>query len=428
MQSPTLVDKVIEILEDKPLCDSCLGRMFASLMRGFTNEERGKSLKRAAVMALVSRIEEGDTGAREKLEKISHSLGPEFEETLKHYGIRANPRECWVCGGMIEDWVRLGASAAARLRELKAESFVVGVKVPQEILLREDELWRKHGITTGESLKNELKRRVGKAIVKETGVQPDFTEPGVLVLLDLNKNKVTVKNNPLLIKGRYLKKGRNIAQSRWVTWEGERRYDLSVEEMVEKINEYYGGERVVLHASGREDTDARMLGNGRPMVIEVKGPSTRRVPARLLESLLNRRNRWGEFIIEGKAQRKTVREIKTMDRLKRKVYRMLIYSEDPLDEEDVRKLEEVFRYRIVDQRTPTRVLRRRPDIVRKKTVEKVRAKLVSEHLMEALVLCEGGLYVKELVSGDDGRTEPSFSQILGKSLECVELDVLRVID
>ena len=32
------------------------------------------------------------------------------------------------------------------------------------------------------------------------------------------------------------------------------------------------GEDVALHAAGREDVDARMLGNGRPFIIEIKRP------------------------------------------------------------------------------------------------------------------------------------------------------------
>ncbi|HIP57312.1 MAG TPA: tRNA pseudouridine(54/55) synthase Pus10, partial [Ignisphaera aggregans] len=45
---------------------------------------------------------------------------------------------------------------------------------------------------------------------------------------------------------------------------------------------------------------------------------------------------------------------------------------------------------------------------------------------EALIKCEGGLYVKELVSGDQGRTTPSFSEVLGTEALCVELDVVYV--
>jgi tRNA pseudouridine synthase 10 len=39
---------------------------------------------------------------------------------------------------------------------------------------------------------------------------------------------------------------------------------------------------------------------------------------------------------------------------------------------------------------------------------------------------EGGLYVKELVSSDEGRTEPSLAGELGVGAEVTALDVVRV--
>jgi tRNA pseudouridine synthase 10 len=44
-----------------------------------------------------------------------------------------------------------------------------------------------------------------------------------------------------------------------------------------------------------------------------------------------------------------------------------------------------------------------------------------------IVRCQGGLYVKELVSGDEGRTVPSVSSLLGTAAKTLKLDVLKVI-
>ena len=43
-----------------------------------------------------------------------------------------------------------------------------------------------------------------------------------------------------------------------------------------------------------------------------------------------------------------------------------------------------------------------------------------------IVNCEGGLYVKELISGDDGRTNPSLSGLLGIYTLVEDLDVINV--
>jgi tRNA pseudouridine synthase 10 len=42
------------------------------------------------------------------------------------------------------------------------------------------------------------------------------------------------------------------------------------------------------------------------------------------------------------------------------------------------------------------------------------------------IRCQGGLYVKELVTGDEGRTIPSVSAILENKAKPLKLDVLKV--
>jgi Predicted pseudouridylate synthase len=51
---------------------------------------------------------------------------------------------------------------------------------------------------------------------------------------------------------------------------------------------------------------------------------------------------------------------------------------------------------------------------------------VADRVLELFIRCQGGLYVKEFVTGDGGRTQPSVAETLGASLEVVELDVLDV--
>jgi tRNA pseudouridine synthase 10 len=39
---------------------------------------------------------------------------------------------------------------------------------------------------------------------------------------------------------------------------------------------------------------------------------------------------------------------------------------------------------------------------------------------------DGGMYIKELISGDDGRTEPSLASRLGMTARVRELDVMSI--
>jgi tRNA pseudouridine synthase 10 len=74
-----------------------------------------------------------------------------------------------------------------------------------------------------------------------------------------------------------------------------------------------------------------------------------------------------------------------------------------------------------------RVLHRRADLTREKYIYKVKVKKVSPKKAEMEIRCQGGLYVKELVSGDEGRTAPSVSELLGNKAKPIKLDVLSVI-
>ncbi|MEJ2279744.1 MAG: hypothetical protein P8Y70_18670 [Candidatus Lokiarchaeota archaeon] len=48
----------------------------------------------------------------------------------------------------------------------------------------------------------------------------------------------------------------------------------------------------------------------------------------------------------------------------------------------------------------------------------VQLKLGNSKLFEFTIKTQGGTYIKELISGDEGRTEPSFSSIFKQNLTC----------
>lgn len=82
---------------------------------------------------------------------------------------------------------------------------------------------------------------------------------------------------------------------------------------------------------------------------------------------------------------------------------------------------------MIKQQTPIRVLHRRADMTREKYIYDVNVKKMSLKKAEMKIRCQGGLYVKELVTGDEGRTVPSVSEILNNKAKPMKLDVLSVI-
>ncbi|KAJ7561342.1 hypothetical protein O6H91_03G024600 [Diphasiastrum complanatum] len=73
----------------------------------------------------------------------------------------------------------------------------------------------------------------------------------------------------LYVGGRYLKFSRNISQSPWMI-DDERKGKSSVQEIIgEKVLLLFKADGYKFHAAGREDIDVRMLGNGRPFLLEI---------------------------------------------------------------------------------------------------------------------------------------------------------------
>jgi len=108
-----------------------------------------------------------------------------------------------------------------------------------------------------------------------------------------------------------------------------------------------------------------------------------------------------------------------------KVYRLSVSFDDKISEERLKSSLGLITGEI-DQQTPSRVLHRRADRVRRRKVYSIEVESFNSDQAVLLVRCEGGLYVKELVSGDGGRTNPSLSKALGTGAEVVEVDVIDV--
>jgi tRNA pseudouridine synthase 10 len=205
--------------------------------------------------------------------------------------------------------------------------------------------------------------------------------------------------------------------------------DDSVQELVaRRILPAFRARRGKFHGAGREDIDVRMLGRGRPFVFEIEGP---RNPEADLEDVWRRIQEQEVGRIEIEPFRSVGRERVAALKEGRfpKRYRVGIACQGALDAAVAARLEgESF---MLAQRTPTRVMHRRADLVRERAVRilAVRTPAPDRDLpLEVDVDTAHGTYVKEWVSGDEGRTEPSVASLLGLPAECARLDVLEVLD
>jgi tRNA pseudouridine synthase 10 len=380
------------LLATGPLCDACLGRPVADRSFGLRNDERGKGLR---VTLALAEDEPYDSPA---------------------------PTACWVCEGLTGRYDALAERCVEAAADTDFFTYQLGTRVPPLVeendrLLREDA-----GLApdAGERLKSEVNREVGRRVGRLTDTEVDFERPDVQFTLDLDADTVALQRNSVAVYGRYRKLERGISQTDW------EKYDRSVESfVVPSLVAAHRGTEGVFHGAGREDVDALMLGTGRPFVAEVKQPRRRDLDLAELETQLNE-DADGRVEVEGLryATYGMVERVKELDASK--TYRMEVALETPVSAEVFRTAVDRLEGATVEQRTPNRVSHRRADLVRERTVYEASGELTDEYHATLDVHGEGGLYVKELVSGDEGRTEPSLAGLLGVDATVTALDVIRV--
>jgi tRNA pseudouridine synthase 10 len=327
------------------------------------------------------------------------------------------------------------------LNTIEFSTFLIGTLIPKELFEREHDLKAKYDLHNSEYLKQEFNREIGKKLSRKLSVETNFNNPEIVAEIQPFSDSLDVKIRSLYVYGRYSKYLRTIPQTRWPCRKCKgkgckecgntgKQYSESVEELVEvEAKKIAQGDKGVLHGSGREDVDARMLGTGRPFVLEIVSPKIRNIDLLKLEKATNEHGKGKIEVRDYRwSSKKELVYIKGNAEESVKKYRASSTLSSPISEESLKKLDSFFKNIIINQRTPTRVSHRRADKIRKKEVYSIQSKKINDQEIELIIECEGGCYVKELISGDDNRTIPSVSEVIGIQAICKELDVLEIRD
>lgn len=392
----------------RDLCDHCLGRLFALVGSGMTNEERGKFLRKAVTDIRIQRGEKPPAYSR-----------------------------CWLCDDIFQHLDRFAGAVKDALEGLEFNNFLIGTRVDPLIQEREERLWGEVGGAMAEPIKAELNREIGKKVEAAIGKPVEFANPDVVAIVDTRFNHVTLNISPLFIYGRYRKYSREIPQTVWpcrnCRGKGCERcgftgkmYQTSVQEIIGgPILEMTGGKKHFFHGMGREDIDARMLGNGRPFVIEIREPRRRILD---FESLQERINASG--VVEVSDLRPSCRE--ELRRIKSaapdKTYRVAVRPDGKVDKGKLDEVISSFKGLNIIQQTPLRVVHRRTDRARERKIKDIKLESFDEDGFVIVLTAESGTYIKEWVHGDQGRTRPSLSEALGVPCEVLWLDVIKIAD
>src|SRR3989344_6422619 len=285
------------------------------------------------------------------------------------------------------------------------------------------------------ALKNSVNAEAIAAIASETGKKNSQRFADAIFSLDFISKTSKAVPTPVYIFGRYQKLSRKHCQSRWHCSEcggkgcdscggSGQNYPAVEEEIGRVLQPLFGASAATLHASGREDVDVRMLGNGRPFVMELKNTKKRSADLREAEAAF--------------ASKPSVRAlglkmappnflVAVVNPHFEKEYSALVAANRPLTKQDAAKAASLSGTMLFQQ-TPNRALGRRADLGRRCKVLNISAAQVPRGMLRLQILAEAGTYIKELISGDEGRTKTSLSSLLGCRAACEELDVVRIHD
>ncbi|XP_068135707.1 tRNA pseudouridine synthase Pus10 isoform X1 [Hyperolius riggenbachi] len=232
---------------------------------------------------------------------------------------------------------------------------------------------------------------------------------------------------PVFVAGRYNKYSRTLPQTPWVI-EGERKMESSVEELItEQLMALFKADSFNFSSSGREDVDVRTLGRGRPFAVELLNPHKVEFTKQDMKDLQEKINRSDKIKVRDLqiVTREAISHMKEGEEEKTKCYSALLWTEKAILKEDLEILDNAKELEIV-QKTPLRVLHRRPLAGRLRLIHTMRTEYVDEHHFRLYLKTQAGTYIKEFVHGDFGRTVPNIGSLMKTTADILELDVESV--
>ncbi|MGC8562448.1 MAG: tRNA pseudouridine(54/55) synthase Pus10 [Thermoplasmata archaeon] len=331
---------------------------------------------------------------------------------------------CELCGNIldhVEDYFEMFAGEA---KKYDFSTFLIGLRTPKESLRKEIELAEKTGVKF-RSYKDDFQVALGSKIEAELPYRADFSKPDMVFTVNQENMDYSIWIRPMYLKGRYLKKRRGIPQSPWIKPGKGKEGEKSISEYIGlTVCRLFNGRDYNFFASGREDVDALMLGNGRPFYVEVKNPRKRTFdPAVLSEEVLNFSDGGVEVIDLSPASSVEIDGMKNLRSDKTYEVGLIIDGKVIEGIDEILKKYTDFK---INQKTPRRVLNIRKDKMRERTIRSIEVKQYNEGHLVLIIKAEAGTYIKEFITGDDGRTVPNLKDELDINVKIDYLNVLEV--
>ena len=399
-----------EIKKYAPFCVSCLGRSVGLVGYGLDNRERG--------LEMVNLIDISNNSDIEK-------------------DMICDSEDCTICDGLIGEIDNFIDLSCESISDYSLDTFKIGTIVDKERIELEATFSSLFGVNLFENIKSQLNREIGIGVFQKLNLSTRLDRPDSTIIIDTRYDTVSLEIKSIFIEGKYNKFDRTIPQTYWPCRKCKGRgckscngsgqlYPDSVQSLIaEPFMKITKSTENLFHGMGREDIDAAMLGFGRPFVLELRMPKSREINLEDVQNKINLDN-------DGRIQvndlefvpRNRVAELKNT--VCDKSYRVDVSIPEDLTIESLKNGAQRLKEQLVKQRTPTRVAHRRADLIRPRFVQSVNILSFNQGMVELEIRAQHGTYIRELVSGDMGRTVPSFSSLVDGACKVEVLDVLNL--
>ncbi|HXX05295.1 MAG TPA: tRNA pseudouridine(54/55) synthase Pus10, partial [Candidatus Bathyarchaeia archaeon] len=240
-----------KILQEHPLCDHCIGRMFAG-----------------------------------KLKVLSHKrLGFKIRKKLK----QRQPKLCYICKGLMSELDTHLMKILHLSKEYEFSTFLIGAILQPSIHDRDDLLRSKFKLRGITSIKSDVTREMGKWFSRKTRTNVNYQNPDVVFTIDFKKVQYEIKPKSVLLQGRYTKNKRGLPQKQKscdqcegkgcfvCDFHGIKEFNSVEGKIVKFLIEKFGAQQAKITWIGSEDETSLVSGSGRPFFTKLVNPHRRSI-------------------------------------------------------------------------------------------------------------------------------------------------------
>lgn len=378
-----------QIMKDYCLCSSCLGRQFPNYRQGLTNRDRGAYLAVYAQKRTTSR----------------------------------STKKCYICKGLMDRLAPLATKIVKEVKGCEFRDFLVGAFADLALVENEDLIRATFKLRGGEPLKGDFTSELGKILKVRLKKPVSYQRPDLVITVGLLDEEIVLSPRPLVIYLRYRKEKRGMPQKvprcgkcygkGCIECNGSgKSKTTSVESIIEKhLLHVFSGEGVKINWIGGEDEESLVLGTGRPIYAQITSPRIRHVKTSPYE----------EEGVKIRTLKVLSKQFPTQMEFK-VTYLVNIKSDTIIEQGKVKTLENYF----TDKTVKATNTKGKSSL---KRVYELRLRHHTRKGIQLTIICDGGLNIKKLVSGEENMVEPSLSQLLDCNFRTdpkKPFDILRV--